>query len=207
MKYLKLVGLAAVAAMAIIGFGGAGTASATVLCKVTESPCKESNLIKKDGALVDLDLEGRSVSSLTSGYIFESCTGGTLATSVSNQGGAAATVILATAPSSWTWSGCEAGGVTVTQFGEIEIHHIAGTDNGTVTAKGFGFKFAGLGGECFYSPASPGHLGLLTGGTTPKLHINSVFRESKESLACFPTIVWKATYKFTQPAQFYVGAS
>lgn len=207
MKHLKLIGLAAVAAMAVIGFGGAGTASATVLCKATESPCKESNLIKKDGSLVDADLEGRSVTTLTSGYIFESCTGGTLTTSVSNQGGAAATVILATGTTSWTWTGCEAGGVSVTQFGEIEIHHIAGTDNGTVTAKGFGFKFAGLGGECVYSPAAVGELGLLTGGTTPILHINSVFRESKESLACFPTIVWKATYKFTQPATFYIGAS
>src|SRR6476646_2462429 len=186
MKYLKLVGLAAVVAMAVIGFGGAGSASATVLCKVTESPCSESNLIKKDGSLIDADLEGRSVTTLTSGYIFESCTGGTLDTSVSSPGGAS---------------------VTVTQSGEIEIHHIAGTDNGTVTAKGFGFKYAGLAGECFYTPASPGELGLLTGGTTPILDINSVFRESKESLACIPTIVWKATYKFTQPAPFYVGAS
>ncbi|HYQ77709.1 MAG TPA: hypothetical protein VEP91_01200 [Solirubrobacterales bacterium] len=207
MKYLKLVGLAAVVAMAVIGFGGAGSASATVLCKVTESPCSESNLIKKDGSLIDADLEGRSVTTLTSGYIFESCTGGTLATSVSSPGGASATVTLATSTTSWTWSGCEAGGVTVTQSGEIEIHHIAGTDNGTVTAKGFGFKYAGLAGECFYTPASPGELGLLTGGTTPILDINSVFRESKESLACIPTIVWKATYKFTQPAPFYVGAS
>lgn len=206
MKHLKLFGLAAVAALAAIGIGGAGAASATVLCKATESPCSESNLIKS-GSEIHADLEGRSVFQLTSGFIFESCTGGTLIAAISGQGGAAATVTVAISTSSWTWSGCEAGGVSVTQAGELEIHHIAGTDNGTVTAKGFGFKFVTLNSECTYVPASPGELGLITGGAVPKLHINSVFVESKGNLACFPSIVWKATYKITKPALFYVGAS
>jgi hypothetical protein len=206
MKHLRLIGLAGVVAMAAIEIGGAGTASATVLCKATESPCSETNLIKKN-AEFHADLEGRSVFSLTTGYIFESCTGGTLAAGLSSQGGAAATVIVATAASSWTWTGCEAGGVSATAFGELEIHHIAGTDNGTVTAKGFGFKFTSLGSECVYVPASVGELGLVTGGASPKIHINSVFVESKENLSCIPDLVWKATYKITKPALFYVGAS
>jgi hypothetical protein len=206
MKHLKLAGLLLVAVMAVIGIGGAGTASATVLCKATETPCSELNVIKK-GAEVHADLEGRSVFNLTLGYIFESCTGGTLAATLSGQGGAAATVTVATAASSWTWTGCEGGGVSATQSGELEIHHIAGTDNGTLTGKGFGFKFTSLGSECIYVPASPGHLGLVTGGALPKIHINTVFIESKENLACTPDFVWKATYKITKPALFYVRAS
>lgn len=42
MKYAKMLGLAVVAAMALMAFVGAGTASAT-LCKVNESPCAAGN--------------------------------------------------------------------------------------------------------------------------------------------------------------------
>jgi len=206
MKHLKLVGLAAVAAMALIGIGGGGTASATVLCKATESPCSGLNLVNKE-AEIHADLEGRSVFNLTLGYIFESCTGGTLKSHVINKGGATETVTTGTSWYEITWSGCEGGGVSATQTGELEIHHIAGTDNGTLTAKGFEFKFTSLGSECIYVPASPGHLGLVTGGAAPKIHINSVFVESKGNPSCIPDIVWKATYKFTTPSLFYVGAS
>jgi hypothetical protein len=206
MKHLKLIGLAAVAAMAVIGFGGAGTASATVLCKATESPCSESNLIK-NSSLIHADLEGRSVSEFTFSYIFESCTGGTLTAGLSSQGGAASTVIVGTAPSSWTWSGCEAGGVTATESGEIEIHHNAGTDNGTLTAKGFGFKFATLNSECIYVPSSLSELGVLTGGVFPTIEINTVLVKSKGSLSCYQDFFWRATYKITSPAPLYVGAS
>ncbi len=39
MKHVKLLGLIAVAAMALMALLGAGTASATVLCKTTTDPC------------------------------------------------------------------------------------------------------------------------------------------------------------------------
>jgi hypothetical protein len=39
MKRLKALGLAAVAAMALTAFLGAGSASATVLCTTTTTPC------------------------------------------------------------------------------------------------------------------------------------------------------------------------
>jgi hypothetical protein len=39
MKYLKILGLAAVAAAAVMSIAGAGSASATVLCSTTADPC------------------------------------------------------------------------------------------------------------------------------------------------------------------------
>lgn len=207
MKHLKLFGLAVVTAMAAIGVGGAGSASATVLCKATETPCSETKLIKKN-AVIHADLEGRSVSEFTTpSYIFESCTGGTLMAGITAQGGAGATVTVGTAPSSWTWSGCEAGGVSATESGEIEIHHNAGTDNGTLTAKGFGFKFATLNSECIYVPSPLTELGVLTGGASPTIEINTVLVKSKGPLTCFQDFFWRATYKITEPAPLYVGAS
>lgn len=43
MKYLKVLGLAAFAAMALMAFVGAGTASADTLCKVNTNPCPEGS--------------------------------------------------------------------------------------------------------------------------------------------------------------------
>lgn len=206
MKYAKELGLALAAVMVLMACAGAGTASATVLCKATESPCSEANLIKK-GSAIHADLEGRSVSEFTFSYIFESCTGGTLMAGLNSQGGAGSTVTVGTAPSSWTWSGCEAGGVSATESGELEIHHNAGTDNGTLTGKGFGFKFATLNSECIYVPSSPGELGVVTGGASPTIEINTVLVKSKGPLTCYQDFFWRATYKITSPAPLYVGAS
>jgi hypothetical protein len=206
MKYVKALGLTVVAVLALAACAGAGSASATVLCKATETPCSESNLIKTN-SVIHADLEGRSVSELTISYIFESCTGGTLMAGITGQGGAAATVTVGTAASSWTWTGCEAGGVSATESGQIEIHHNAGTDNGTLTAKGFGFKFAALGSECVYVPSPLAELGVLTGGPAPTIEINTVLVKSKGPVSCFQDFFWRATYKITEPAPLYVGAS
>jgi len=204
MKHLKLIGLAGVVAMAAIGIGGAGTASATVLCKATESPCGEANLIKK-GAEFVADTEGRTLIEETSGLIIESCTGGTLSTTISGQGGAIETVNIATVPSTWAWSGCEAGGLSATESGTLELQHLAGTDHGTLTGKGFGIKITTP--ECTYVSASGNEVGRITGGASPKIDVHSVLVKSKGSLICPQYVIWVANYKITKPASFYVVAS
>ena len=203
MRYVKALGLALAATAAVIACAGIGTASATVFCKATESPCGGSNLIAKNSE-INADVEGRSVFQTTLGWIFESCTGGTLAGTVSAAGGATEPVIVATAPSSFTWTGCEAGGVSATESGELETNWIEGTDHGTTTGKGFGIKFTSSG--CTYVSSAIGELGRVTGGATPTIDINTVMVKSS-GLACENDIVWKVTYKITKPAPFYVRAS
>jgi hypothetical protein len=204
MKWAKVLSLAFVAAAALMACDGVSTASATVFCKATESPCSGANLIG-EGSELKADAEGRSVFQTTLGLIFESCTGGTLAGTVSAPGGATEPVIIATAPSSFTWTGCEAGGVSATESGELETTYIEGTDHGTTTGKGFGIKFTRSG--CTYVPLSAvAELGRVTGGVTPTIDINTVMTKSG-GFACENTIVWKVTYKITRPAPFYVRAS
>lgn len=41
MRYIKMLGLAAIAAIAVLAFMGASSASATVLCEANEDPCEE----------------------------------------------------------------------------------------------------------------------------------------------------------------------
>jgi hypothetical protein len=203
MGHVKALGLALAATAAVIACVGVGSASATVFCKATESPCSGANLIG-EGSEISADVEGRSVFQTTLGLIFESCTGGTLAGTVSAPGGATKPVIVATAPSSFTWTGCEAGGVTATASGELETNWIEGTDHGTTTGKGFGIKFTSSG--CTYVPSATAELGRVTGGVTPTIDINTVLVKSS-GLACENDIVWKVTYKITKPAPFYVRAS
>jgi hypothetical protein len=91
-KYLKMLGLAAIAAAALAAFAGSGTASATVLCS-TANPCPagqnwpastvfdfslepETSLVWKDGE----------------GNVLETCKGVTLRAKITNVGGASSTV-------------------------------------------------------------------------------------------------------------------
>lgn len=206
MKYIKVFGLVAAAATALVAFAGVGPASATVLCKATETPCSESNLVHTS-AEIDADVEPPSLFETTSGVIIESCAGGTLKATVTNQGGATATVTGAITSSNITWTGCEAGGLNATQSGELEIHYIEGTDNGTLTGKGFGLKLAITGSECIYSPSSKVELGVVTGGATnPKIDIHTVLFESNGNFTCLESLVWIASYRITNPNPLYVRA-
>jgi hypothetical protein len=64
MKYVKTLGLAAVAAMALMAFFGASSASAAVLCKTNTDPCTAGQDLKKAEGEVPADT---LTSSLTTG--------------------------------------------------------------------------------------------------------------------------------------------
>lgn len=74
MKYLKMLGLAAVAAAALMAFVGAGTASAKegVLCSTTSNPC---NSKWAAGTVIDFSLKGSAVwTNAENGETLETCT-------------------------------------------------------------------------------------------------------------------------------------
>ena len=202
MKHLKALGLIVLAAAALGAVAGIGTASATVLCTATETPCGEANLVK-----INTEIHAdaapppkRSLFERTDGVIIESCTGSTLTSQVINKGGATETVTTGITSSSITWSGCEAGGVAVTETGSFEIHHIAGTDNGTLIGKGFGIKL--LKSECTYTPGPTFDLGAVTGpseGAPARIDIATILVKSKGGILCLPHIFWTATYEVTKP--------
>jgi hypothetical protein len=65
MKYVKMLGLAAVAAIAAMAFVGAGSASATTLCKVNTSPCPEASRYPVHSTVLALSTEAKLTGSLT----------------------------------------------------------------------------------------------------------------------------------------------
>jgi hypothetical protein len=164
MKYLKMLGLTAIAALGLMAFLGAGTASATVLCETTpktgEDCPKEWDV--KQGTVLDFSLE-KGTSLLWKGPFGEAlgtCTESTIKGHLENTGSTTETVKIQT--TELLFAKCT-NPVTVVKLGTMTVHHIAGTDNGTVTDTGTTIIIhTPLFGECKYETKET-DIGTLTG--------------------------------------------
>lgn len=196
MNYLRIVGIAVTAAMAITA-SIAGTASATTL---------EVNGVAQTGAVTvsaSLVPGSSSVDSNTDGSLSNTCTESTFHGSTTVFTGAALTLPL----SGMTFSSCARARV-VDKPGTLSITHIAGTTNGTVTMSGTELTISSPLGTitCRFSST---HIGTLTGATTvsnpgphAKLDVFAV-------LNCgfvLPSWKWTATYVITTPTDLGVVA-
>lgn len=205
MKYLKMFGLAAVAAMALMAFAGAGSASATVLCKVKETPCAAANEYPV-GTVADGSLLGTSAKmTTTAGEIVETCTAGTVKGTLEVAGGPTQTPHSGTGGATVTWSNCTQKMETI-RNGTIEIHHIAGTYNGTVIIKEVETTInLGFLGSCVYTYGSGTDVGILTGGPEPRMDLNAVLTKTLGSpFACPTTVKGQAEGILTEPHELPV---
>ena len=197
MKYVKMLGLLAVAAAALMAF--AGTASATTLT----SPA---------GTTYTGEIHAVSIGHAvlhSSGISTVECSS-TIAGTVESHGkGVTAKGKL----SSLTFTGCT-GSNTVTEVpkkGELEIHWISGTSNGTVTASNQEVVVfnSPLNGTCIYTTSNT-NIGTLFGGNPAHLTTptgGAVITRSGGSLGAFcgSTGTWTATYEVTTPKPLLVS--
>ena len=201
MKYVKMLGLAAVAAMALMAFVGAGSASATVLCKTTTTPCGGGHLAKG----TPITAHSTHVELRSTGGLFQStCKKSTVSGPTTTTGSSTETVKGSVAKADLTWGECSEPVETI-EGGTLEIHHIAGTHNGTLTASGFKVKVTIGGIACYYGAGAATDLGIVTGEPSPTLHINAVVNELTPSFFCPDDAVWTGGYVSTTP--FYVTPS
>ncbi|HET8815695.1 MAG TPA: hypothetical protein VFM51_12175 [Solirubrobacterales bacterium] len=207
MKYLKMLSLAAVAAMALMAFG-AGTASATKLYKHTTA--------LGVGTEITASLASGTSSRLTTtgGTTLNTCTSSSVAGEIENAGGASATVEGNVEPENLTWTNCSTGSVTTTVGGNLVIHHIAGTTNGTLTAEDFEVTVDTFFGPCTYVAGEGTHLGTLTGNSSTSGHatmdINAIVTrkaEDPDDGTCPSSARWVGTYTVTSPTGLNVEAS
>lgn len=202
MKYVKMLGLAAVAAMALMAFVGAGSASADELCKNAtkkEVACEQVNALTS---------ESEGITKLTTTFKTVECKKSAVSGSVSSQGaGKAISGSITTLD--FTECNCE---VVVLKNGTLSATNIAETDNGTVTSNGaevtvFCEKTILGNIHCIYSTSNT-HLGVLTGGSTAILHAEEAeIPKLTTSAACAEKSKWDATYKVTSPDSLYVYKS
>jgi hypothetical protein len=207
MKYLKMVGLAAVAAAALMAIAGAGSASATVFCSTTTTPCSS-----KWPAGTELRFTVTSgtagIWKNTTGETVANCPEGELRGKMPSTGSATETVKLSVAASGLTWPGVGGCLKTITtEGGTLEFHAISGTDNATVTVSGIKItlEIEQFGISCIYGFATGEHFGLLTGNGTGKavLDVNTSFLKKEGSFLCPESLRW--TESFTQIAPSGTG--
>ena len=208
MRYLKMLGLAAVAAAALTAFVGAGTAPAnTVLCHTTVTTgCASAGWDWSVGAELDLSLKAGTTARTidTSGFVtLGTCTKGSINGTLSTT-----TTPTITLEPAETWPTCYP---TITG-GEISIHHIAGTHNGTVVAKGFGWTMTFPQKSCVFGFAAERDIGTLVpsaNGEDAQLNMNVaadlIPKHSYEG--CPSSIKWIATFTQTSSAPLHVTES
>jgi hypothetical protein len=203
MKYMKMLGLFAMAAAALMAFAGAASATELYSGATTQ----------KVGTILDFSLKS-GTSALwkeTSppsgeGNTLDTCTSSTVTTEITNAG--SATTTTTGRNTGITWSGCT-WPTTTTKLGRLEVHWTSGV-NGTITADTeIGVKMnTFFFGECIYGPTAGTTLGTVAGGNPATFTANAVTEKLAESnFACPATALWTGTYVSTSPAQLEVKSS
>jgi hypothetical protein len=186
MKYVKMLGLAAVAAMALMAFLGASSASATVLCKTATNPCG-SEWLKTGTLSASLATEATSVLKSTGGALEDTCSASTVGGEITSQG---ENQNVVGAISTLTFTTCTNPTAVLSQTGTLEL------EGETVKAKGFEVT-VNAGVSCVYSAGEGTTLGTFTGGNPAIIHINAVVNKKSGSFLCPPDSKWEGTYQIT----------
>lgn len=206
MKHFKIL----VGAFAVLMAMNTGTASATKLYG-------NGATVLGAGTLFSAGLAaGTSTSISTSeGALLNTCTGSSLSGSIVNAGGALERVKIGV--SSFSFTGCKTT-VDVEERGELEVSHISGTTNGTLTGVGILIRVdTNLFGStitCRYRTGTQIltgiDLGTLTGSTTANatMDVNATLTKVETSnFLCPSSANWVATYSVSSPSKLYVEAS
>jgi hypothetical protein len=205
MKHLRMLGLAAFAALAMMAVIATAAASATVLCKNNTSTehCTERYEV---GTVGVASLKGTAVMETLSGTTLVTCTGSAAKETLKNEGSATTTVAGKVEASGMTWGSCTTTVATLAG-GEAELHWIPGTDNGTLTAKGFEVTTKLFGVTCTYGLGSTmKDYGTIIGGAPGSFVVNSIVSKVTGSFVCPSEARLTGEYTNTEPAAGYVAA-
>ena len=195
MKYLKVLGLAAVVAGALMAF--AGTASATELT----SP---AGTMVTSGTNIAASSEGHATLDSIIGNI--ECNS-TVEGPTSNTGSGTETV--SGSISALTFTGCtNSAVVTVLQKGSLEIHATS-SSNGTLTSTNTEVTVEQSGFHCIFKTNAT-DIGTLTGSATTggnaTLDISASIPRSggRSGVFCGSSAPWTGSYKVTSPTSLNV---
>jgi len=207
MKYLKMLGLAVVAAAALMAFVGAGTAMAEkgVVCSVTTSPCTSK---WPAGTELDWSLVANTSAKLvdTKGNVLDTCTKSTVQGELTENPNATGTATGIN--KKIDWEGCTVTTDTI-KAGGLKIQGITGTDNGTLIADATIEVTVNVFSSCNYGVEAGTSLGTITGGIAPIFTANAVAKKLNGGFLCPETTRWTAEYQLTKPtgtALYIVGS-
>lgn len=202
MKYIKMLGLAVVAAAALMALVGVGSASATVLCTGTPAAatdCEPTFKKLTEKEVLDATAEDSLLLKTGGGTTIATCTVGTVKGTINpgETGSTSSTVVGTIEKGGLTFSSCSTTVATLNE-GTLEVHHIAGTDNGTVTSSGAEVTIKFLGVSCIFK-TSKTDVGTLTGGNPATFDISATI-PSETGGFCPASGIWSGHYKVTTPS-------
>ncbi|MGN6256686.1 MAG: hypothetical protein ACTHN3_02905 [Solirubrobacterales bacterium] len=196
MKYVKMLGLFVLAATALMAF--AANASATTLTSPPGTTYTGTIVAESEGETTlensSIGLKVQCEESKVEGSVKQHGTGVT----------AKGTLVLL------TFVKCT-GGYTVTtiQVGELEIHNISGTGDGTLTSTGTQITIhTPLGFSCTYTTSGT-DIGRLTGKDTQHATLDigsSVIPRTADSSLCGTSATWTGSYTVVTPSNLTVDA-
>jgi hypothetical protein len=208
MKYIKMLGLVAVVATALMAFIGAGSASATVFCK--EKPTGEGTTCPAGQAYpggTTTHEVNEGVVKLTTTFDVIECEESIIEVEIEKEGGVTET--LKGPVKKLTFGKCNCT-VTVLTDGTQEVHWIPGTINGTITSTGSEVTascstvFGNV--HCIYK-TNQTDIGDYTGGAGAKVDIEStdIPRLTTNSL-CAEEARWDGKYKVESPNPLFIAS-
>lgn len=221
MKYVKMLGLAAIAAAALMAFVGASSASATVLCQEnpiakegekTGTTCPATKAYPKETEIHAVLDPGTGNAKLVTAFKTIECSESTVKGKTSNEGGLnekGEDEPVTGNVETLTFGGCNCE-VKVLSGGTLSVSWISGTHNGTLKSSNaevttFCEKTLFGNVHCIYRTSAT-DIGVLTGGNPATMDIEkSNIPRLETNAICSEQAEWSAKYEVTSPKPLYVA--
>jgi hypothetical protein len=194
MRHLKMLGVAALMAAALTAVIGAGTASATTLCKENVSACPTASMYST-GSTFHATLKTSTTATLAAGFSTISCTESTVHIITSSTGGSSGTPVTGTI-AGLSFGSCGTATVKVLKLGSGAVNWTSGV-SGNLTGSGTEVEIAVGTTKCFYGGEIKSGL-TVTGGApaTGKATNVELVRQTGSSALCANPAKWNAEYVF-----------
>lgn len=208
MKYLKMFGLAAIAALGLMAFVGSSSASADVLCTTNTTPVCASGWVVKE-IKTSLTPKTSAVLATTAGEELVTCTESSVSGTVEKQGKG----VEPEGPiSSLSFGGCNHTTTTI-KNGRLKVETRISINSekkevhtNTVTASESEVTVAILGLTCTYGPgANPISIGDLTVGEPATIDVGTVVNRTAGGFLCPSTAKWTASYEVTNHKGLWIS--
>lgn len=203
MKYAKMLGFAAVAAVAMTAWAGAGSASATVLCKEWILVCPATKIYPVGTTLAASQNAGTTTKFTNGGSTVSSCSGSSWSALVSSKGGAGIPVSGSNETLSFT--GCSTA-VAVSTKGQFAIHHIPGNTEGVLTLLGTQLTVTVAGQDCVYAVGGPVAMNSGKSILSPIMVGEVPLGLASGPEGCPGVLEWEFTSTFTAPKPLWFKA-
>jgi hypothetical protein len=216
MKHLKILGLALVTAAALTASFGAGSASATELCKTPVTPCPDKHVVE-GVETQNMYLPGTHMRATTTKLVLTTsittitCTSSTIEGEITNTGGATTTAVSGKT-TALTLTGCTRTGgekctMVSTSLGTFSITGGAASStakfNYNIISKTGWNMTCGFFINCTFSTSSATLAGQNQSTGMPTVKAENIAL-AREGGLCPETSTLSASYEITEPTPLYV---